>query len=106
MKAVLLLAPLLLVGCSRMLDEPRQYYWNQEWQQLKELMTPPQQWQLQSNLSVLQQQASVNACTKASPNSRQTAQFGVSDHVAYQQCLVTPHAIGQTASGQRLQGRP
>jgi hypothetical protein len=104
MKNLVLLAALGLVGCAPVLDESRQYYFNQELAKLKEYWPGARNRERMVNVFHGPQRAV--GCELLPIESRGTWQNGVSDHTAYQQCWGTPYPSGDFASGQRLKNRP
>lgn len=104
MKRLVLLAALGLVGCAPVLDESRQYYFNQEWAKLQEYW--PGERNRQRMVKAFQGPQKTYGCEYLPIETRGTWQSGVSDHAAYQQCWGTPYAQSDFASGQRLKNRP
>ncbi len=98
---------ILAVGaaaCAPVLDEPRQYYFNQEWAQLKEYWPGPRN---HARMQAAWYGAPpVIGCDLFNPTGRTTYQDGVSDYAAYQECWDTPALTGPYAVGQRLKNRP
>ena len=88
-----------LAGCAGLLDEPRQYYWQQEWNQLKKW-----DWKTSANktMGVYQQPKALQACAELPLEKRTTTQNGVNDSVTSIQCWQAPYYT----SGARLANRP
>jgi hypothetical protein len=104
----LCLVPLALglAACAPLLDEPRQYYWNQEWGQFKQYWPwQPTQRPLANGLG-RQNTIRHDGCQLWPSENRVTLQEGVSDKVNYRQCGDAPYPQGPYASGQRMKHRP